>query len=77
MQDPAVPHALTRKMMQAIIGCQYGLPTNLKLTPEYKDLLAQIFVKTPAYWHCPLPGAPLAVWRPAEADDRAPELPER
>ncbi|KAK9820580.1 hypothetical protein WJX72_011887 [[Myrmecia] bisecta] len=45
--DPAVPHALTRKMMQAIISTQYEFPQGLALSPGCKDLISRVFVADP------------------------------
>lgn len=47
LQDPLEPGVLSRKLMQRILKCLYELPKGLNLSPESKDLLAQIFVPDP------------------------------
>ena len=47
VQDPAMPGALSRKMMQKIVNVEYSYPPNVVLSPEVKDLLSKIFVKDP------------------------------
>lgn len=47
VQDPAVPNALSRKMMQRIVNVQYDVPRDVHLSPECLDLLANIFVADP------------------------------
>ena len=47
LQDPAVPNALSRKMMQRIVSVQYEFPADVQPSPEARDLLARIFVADP------------------------------
>ncbi|KAK9790145.1 hypothetical protein WJX73_008499 [Symbiochloris irregularis] len=46
--DPAVPNALSRKMMQRIVNVQYEYPADHELSPEAQDLIKHIFVAEPA-----------------------------
>ena len=47
MQDPNVPNALSRKMMQRIVNVQWDIPEDVQLSPECHDLLSRIFVPDP------------------------------
>ena len=47
VQDPTVPNALSRKMMQRIVNVDYSFPPSCQPSPEARDLLSRIFVQDP------------------------------
>ena len=47
LQDPTVPNALSRKMMQRIVSVQYSYPPTVAVSPEARDLIGRIFVQDP------------------------------
>ena len=47
LQDPAMPGALSRKMMQKIVNIEYSYPPSIPLSAEVKDFIGKVFVKDP------------------------------
>ena len=47
VQDPTVPNALSRKMMQRIVNVDYSFPPSCEPSLEARDLVGRIFVQDP------------------------------